>query len=983
MLKKLLTSSFEKKNKNLSLRRFLLIALLSSLCLENFYGQTTLISPTGAGGFALGTTFAANGWSVSNSANNPWVVGTTPLASVPAPLSGSMAYVSSNGGTSATYIPGNISNNFFWRDVTVPAGESVISLSFNFIQNTSDATWDIWQVFLAPTTTTPVGSTTYPGSGLTAVPASLTGAVGIGGGTDGGATTVVTANLSIPPSYAGTTFRLIFAWKNDGFGTQPPSIIDNISLISSLPTTYTATAQGGLWSSPSTWVGGVVPPAGNDILIPAGSIVTVDQVTNYRNLSVSGILQWNGTVNAMNLSGNTTINSGGRLLPYTTGLGVVTMNLGGDFTNNGYANLTRTTLNFNGSQQTASMAQTLSGSGVFEGNNSHGIVNGLFFQTTGSSVINTNQNLVTYSLAHTAGSLNTNSKLTIDNTAQVYGKKINTQVISVHVTNMGATMTTNSIRLVGGTVAPIHWTASGTTTAGTLIIRDTNLYRATSTTLPSTAPTHTSGIVNNLLWVGNTGILGTPFNFSSSVPAGNTPIFYGNNLYVCIATGTPSSSAPPVHTSGTAASGAATFLYIGRAAKVVSNYDNTNKALRSLTLLVSDSGYTATPTFNFVRDSGNTAGTLPAATAVVPQSLPGNANSLMQKSGVAAISGSITINSDQGSGVLAPSSYKTSSSSGVGAVSATNGGLNYTAAPTVGFAGPTALNLVTNSGSGYTTAPTITVTGGILISGTALTTSNFTITVNQGKVVSVYLNAGTTATYSTPPTLSFTAGGGSGATLNFPSGCWPAATAIIGSNGQITNFNVTSSGYGYVAAPTVGVGVTSGSGANSGGTFSLFASGLSARLGMYNLTLNFFAPAVTAVVQTDIPQVIPSNRKLNALSLSGNGNGLNITADSLLIYGSAPFSLISSFSIPGNILDLGGKTIHFSWNGYAGTTNGNGASNSFIRNGSMTLTTRGGGTTGKTIDFPFDGQSGIPFRYFTGTGTGVSDGADVLTVKVT
>src|SRR6185436_4264216 len=146
------------------------------------------------------------------------------------------------------------------------------------------------------------------------------------------------------------------------------------------------------------------------------------------------------------------------------------------------------------------------------------------------------------------------------------------------------------------------------------------------------------------------------------------------------------------------------------------------------------------------------------------------------------VSGGLTINSDQGASVA---SADPQASSGVGALFTTGGGVNYTVAPQVAFAGPTALNLVTNPGSGYASAPTINVAGGTLAAGaTAYVSTDFTINVNQGMVQSVYLTS-TVAKYIVPPTLTFSSGT---ATLAFPAGCWPAATPNIGSNGQILSF---------------------------------------------------------------------------------------------------------------------------------------------------------------------------------------------------
>ena len=56
---------------------------------------TVLIDPIGAGGFELGNTFAANGWSVSNSANNPWVVASLSNGLI----TGNAAFISDNGTT--------------------------------------------------------------------------------------------------------------------------------------------------------------------------------------------------------------------------------------------------------------------------------------------------------------------------------------------------------------------------------------------------------------------------------------------------------------------------------------------------------------------------------------------------------------------------------------------------------------------------------------------------------------------------------------------------------------------------------------------------------------------------------------------------------------------------------------------------------------------------------------------------------------------
>ena len=86
----------------------------------------------------------------------------------------------------------------------------------------------------------------------------------------------------------------------------------------------------------------------------------------------------------------------------------------------------------------------------FQGNGVKGIIRVFSCATTGSTVINTTQDLIIPQLAHTAGTLNTNGKVTIDNTAQVHGQAINTQVASVSVTNMGSLLSQLEVLLPCG-----------------------------------------------------------------------------------------------------------------------------------------------------------------------------------------------------------------------------------------------------------------------------------------------------------------------------------------------------------------------------------------------------------------------------------------------------------------------------------------------------------------------------------------------------
>src|SRR5262245_28227696 len=87
---------------------------------------TTLISPTGDGGLETGADFPTNGWTVVNGTNNRWFVGS---AAVPSDGTNSAF----TGSSSSSWTGETFSNvNHFYRDISFPAGEGVINLSFKY-----------------------------------------------------------------------------------------------------------------------------------------------------------------------------------------------------------------------------------------------------------------------------------------------------------------------------------------------------------------------------------------------------------------------------------------------------------------------------------------------------------------------------------------------------------------------------------------------------------------------------------------------------------------------------------------------------------------------------------------------------------------------------------------------------------------------------------------------------------------------------------
>jgi hypothetical protein len=409
------------------MKNFLRLFTLSIFSLA-FYlnpnAQTVLVDPAGAGGFELGADMAANGWTVSNSVNNPWVVG--PLSN--GLITGNAAFISDNG-TTPNYAPANNSSNYFWRDVTVPAGEASIKLTFNWICN-GESTWDMWQVFTAPTSITPVASTTYPGNGATTVPAAITGATWVGNGNL--QTTVQTATLYLPSSLAGTTFRLIFHWKNDGGGTQPPAQIDNISLTSQLPGTFISIITGN-WNDPLTWDANAVPTPADNATVSTGHTVTVNATGQaINNLIVNGTLAYATTPTQFNVNGNLTVNAGG-LVNVFNGTTGKTLFVSGNIVNDGTLNFSvggagnsatgAALLNLNGST-----VQTINGTGSFTNNK----IGSLTCSNTSTATPNINWQFDNIIIQH---NLNlTGARFNLGNLTLSHGSSFNTTTGSMGLT---------------------------------------------------------------------------------------------------------------------------------------------------------------------------------------------------------------------------------------------------------------------------------------------------------------------------------------------------------------------------------------------------------------------------------------------------------------------------------------------------------------------------------------------------------------------
>lgn len=198
-----------------------LLIILTTLIVNFTFSQTTIINPATNGGFESGTTFPLNGWTLVNHTTNQWVLGNTPGGQ-----SGARCAYISNSSPNWTY--SNITSNtsHFYRSITVPAGETIINLSFKW-KGQGESGYDRLLVYtnnVAPTSGTPASSTTAWGTAV------------LVGGPYNSNTTWQNVNITLPAGLAGTTTNLIFTWQNDGsVGTNPPSAVDDISLVSSPP----------------------------------------------------------------------------------------------------------------------------------------------------------------------------------------------------------------------------------------------------------------------------------------------------------------------------------------------------------------------------------------------------------------------------------------------------------------------------------------------------------------------------------------------------------------------------------------------------------------------------------------------------------------------------------------------------------------------------------------------------------------------------
>ncbi|MBT2623147.1 fibronectin type III domain-containing protein [Chryseobacterium sp. ISL-6] len=145
-------------------------------------------------------------------------------------------YISNTNGTTNAYATGSTSIVQAYRDILVPAGASIATLSFDWKAD-GESTFDFLRVWLVPTSFMPTAGTLI---------AAGPGRIQLGNNYNQQATwqSYLNSTLNIS-SFAGTTMRLVFEWKNDGSGgNQPPAAVDNIKLLICSTTTPVVAVSG-------------------------------------------------------------------------------------------------------------------------------------------------------------------------------------------------------------------------------------------------------------------------------------------------------------------------------------------------------------------------------------------------------------------------------------------------------------------------------------------------------------------------------------------------------------------------------------------------------------------------------------------------------------------------------------------------------------------------------------------------------------------
>jgi len=165
---------------------------------------------------------------------------------------GGSIYISNDNGTTNGYDTSSEATVHAYRDITIPAGATTATFSYDW-KGQGESTYDYLRVWLVPTTYTPTAGTLITaGNGRIQVGDNYINL-------QSNWQTYMNPTLNIS-SFAGTTMRLVFQWRNDSTGgSQPPIAVDNVNLLiptCNVPTGLTVNSQSPngaslSWTAPS------------------------------------------------------------------------------------------------------------------------------------------------------------------------------------------------------------------------------------------------------------------------------------------------------------------------------------------------------------------------------------------------------------------------------------------------------------------------------------------------------------------------------------------------------------------------------------------------------------------------------------------------------------------------------------------------------------------------------------------------------------
>jgi YD repeat-containing protein/predicted outer membrane repeat protein len=265
-------------------------ATCSVTVIKNDDGNTSVFSEN----FENGNGTTLSGWTfVNGNQTNQWHVGTATNNG-----GNKAAYISNDGGISNTYDTENASIVHLYRDITFPATTGiayVLSFDYKTCGSRISPYEDKLEVYLVPASVTPVaGSALDETYRLRQIEAYAYPAYWIHTSDELRATT-----------YMGTSYRLVFTWRNDnnGVGEQPPAAIDNVSLVAHIPRAIHVTntdngesegsLKGAVYSSHSGDTIRVAPHLAGQVIAPEYFVLVEHDLTIEGNgVILSGDNAW-------------------------------------------------------------------------------------------------------------------------------------------------------------------------------------------------------------------------------------------------------------------------------------------------------------------------------------------------------------------------------------------------------------------------------------------------------------------------------------------------------------------------------------------------------------------------------------------------------------------------------------------------------------------------------------------------------------------